>query len=207
MEINFFSTITLVMLAVWILLALRIVLTQRKFTWKSILNFIASACLIIGAVGIFGSDLTAYARGSFSKSFEWPIGSTNTAIELANGTIVVPLEPTGRIQVYDPSLEFQRGWHIDAGGGVFKLVPADGDTFYVYTARNAMKYLYDTNGVLQSSEEHSGSYADVISQTINVSIPTPFYLLIFTKPTYSWIVGLMGLLLLFITGEAFTKKT
>ena len=207
MEINFHSILTLTMLAVFIVLAIRIALAQKIFTWKSTLNFIASACLIIGALGIFGSDLTAYTRGSFSKSFEWPIGNVNYAIELSDGTIVIPLKPTGRIQVYDPALEFQRGWHIDAGGGTFKLVPADDSSFYVYTARNAMKYLYDTNGVLQSSEEYSGSYADVISQTIQVSIPTPFYLLIFTKPTYSWIVGLMGLLLLFITGEAFTKKT
>ena len=195
------------MLAVWIILALRIVLSQRKFTWKSMLNFIASACLIIGALGIFGSDLSAYARGSISKSFEWPIGNVSNAIELSDGTIVVPLEPTGRIQVYGPSLEFQRSWHVDADGGTFKLVPADDSSFYVYAARNGMKYLYEINGTLLSSEEHSESYSDVISQTISVSIPTPFYLLIFTKPIYSWVVGLMGLLLLFITGEAFTKRT
>jgi hypothetical protein len=206
MEINFFSIITLIMLAAWIIQALRVALTQKKFTRKSILNFLASACLIIGAVGVFGSDLIATAGIDLPKSFEWPVGSTNNAIKLPDGTIVVPLEQTARIQVYEPSLEFQRGWHIDAGGGVFKLVPDSGDSFYIYTFKNSMKYLYDTSGSLLSSEEYSESYAEVNSQTINVSIPTPFYLWIFTNSVFSWIVGLIGLLLLIVTGEAISKK-
>ncbi len=205
MEINFFSILTLMLLAVWIVQALFIVFTQKKFTWKSMLNFIASACLIVGALGVFGTDLSANAGLGFSNSFEWPIGSASGAIKLSDGTIIVPHKPAGRIQVYNQSLEFQHGWHIDAGGGVFKLVPADDNSFHVYTLRNGMKYLYDTNGSLLSSEQYSGSYSEVTSPTINVSIPTPFYLMVFTNPLYSWVVGLIGLLLLFITGEAFTK--
>ncbi len=205
MEINFFSILTLILLVVWIVQALFIVFKQKKFTWKSILNFIASACLIVGALGVFGTDLSANAGLAFSKSFEWPIGSTSGAVELSDGMMIVPYEPAGRVQVYNQSLEFQRGWHIDAGGGVLKLVPADENSFYVYTLRNGMKYQYDTNGSLLSSEQYSESFSEVISPTINVSIPTPFYLMVFTNPLYSWVVGLIGFLLLLVTGEAFTK--
>jgi hypothetical protein len=205
MEINFFSVLTLLLLAVWIIQALFIVFTQKKFSWRSVLNFVASACMIVGALGVFGTDLSANAGLGFSKSFEWPIGSASGAVKLSDGTIIVPHGPTGRIQVYNQDLEFQRGWHIDAGGGVFKLVPADENSFYIYTLRNGMEYQYDADGSLLSSEQYTGSYSEVISPAFSVSIPTPFYLMVFTNPLYSWVVGLIGLLLILITGEAFTK--
>jgi len=194
------------MLAVWIIQAIRLVLSQKGFTWKTILNFIASACLIVGAVGFFGSALSATAGLSTKQSFEWPIGDASGALKLANGDIVVPHEPSGRVQIYDKSLNFLRGWSVDASGGSFQLYPADSSTFVIFTARGDMEYKYDLQGNLISSKKYSGAYPKSSSETFNIAIPTPLYLKVFTHPFVAWFVAAFGMLLLFITGEARGQK-
>jgi hypothetical protein len=202
MQLNFFSLLTLIMLAVWIIQSVRIVLSQKGFTMKTILNFIASACLIIGAVGFFGSALSSSGSLGALQSFEWPIGSTNAALRYPDGRIVVPHEPSGRVQVYDRSLHFIRGWSVNAGGGLFKLFPAQKNTFYIFTARGNKKFHYDLNGNMLSSQRYSDSeWSKNSSELVSVSIPTPFYLWVFTHPFASWFVGVFGMFLLHKTGE------
>lgn len=206
MDISFPSIITLIVLAGWIIYALAIAFSQRKFTWITIINIFASTCLVVGALGFLGLMLSADTGLGLPNSFEWPIGNAGGALELSDGTVIIPHEPSGRIQVYNQSLEFQLGWHINASGGDFKLIPASGNLFYVYTVRNDMKYLYDTNGSLLMSERYYGSYPDETSLTINVSIPTPFYLLVFAYPFASFSVAMIGILILLITRRARVKK-
>ncbi len=206
MKLNFGSILTLIMLAVWIIQSVRIVLSQKAFTWKTILNFLASACMIIGAVGFFGSGLSSTGSLGALTSFEWPIGDTNAALRYPDGRIVVPHEPSGRVQVYDRSLKFIRGWSVNAGGGSFKLLPAPKNTLYVFSSRRSMKFHYDLNGKMLSSQSYSDYHLVNRSEVVSVSIPTPFYLQIFTDPFRSWFVGAFGMLLLFITGEARRKK-
>lgn len=194
------------MLAVWIIQAVRLAFSQKGFTWKTVLNFLASACLIVGAVGFFGLALSATAGLGLSKSFEWPIGNTDSALKYFDGSIVVPHEPSGRVQIYDQSLQFVRGWPVSAGGGSFTLFPAEESTFYIFTARGGMKYHYDLNGHLISSQKYSGSYPKDSPQLVSVSIPTSVYLQVFTHPFASWFVAALGMLLLFITGEVRGKK-
>jgi hypothetical protein len=201
MKLNFFSLLILIMLLVWIIQPVRIVLSQKGFTWKTILNVLASACMIIGAVGFFGSALSSSGDLGTLQSFEWPIGNTNAALRYPDGSIVVPHEPSGRVQVYDQSLQFMRGWSVSAGGGSFKLFPEEKNTFYIFTARGNMKFHYDLNGNMLSSQSYSDSYPKSSSKLVSVSIPTPFYLWVFIHPFGSWLVAVFGLVLLFITGE------
>lgn len=119
----------------------------------------------------------------------------------------MPHEPSGRVQVYDQSLQFIRGWAVSAGGGSFKLLPAEKTSFYIFTARGGMMYHYDLNGNLISSQKYSGSYPKDSADLVSVSIPTPVYLQVFTHPFASWLVSAFGMLLLFITGAAWNKKT
>jgi len=200
MEVSFFTVLILILLAVWIIQAVRLALSQKGFTWKTVLNFLASACLIIGAVGFFGSALSSVAGLGNSQSFEWPIGNTDVALRYPDGSIVVPHEPSGRVQIYDQSLQFIRGWPVSAGGGSFKLFPAGNSTFYIFAARGGMKYHYDLNGSLISSQEYSGSYPQDSPHLVSVSVPTPVYLQVFTHPFASWFVAAFGVFLLFVTG-------
>jgi hypothetical protein len=193
MKLNFSSILTLAMLAVFTIAAGRIVLSQKGFNRKSILNLIASACIIIGAMGFFGTSLSSSLDGFIS--FEWPVGSTSAALVYPDGSIVVPHEPSGRVQIYDRSFHFIRGWSVNAGGGSFKLFPAKKNTFYLFTARRNQKFHYDLNGNILSAQNYSGSYPEDSPRLVRVSIPTPFYLWIFTHPIVSWFVGGFGILL------------
>ncbi|MFC1497751.1 hypothetical protein ACFLS1_04645 [Verrucomicrobiota bacterium] len=203
MKLNFFTITILMMLLVWIVQAARIALSQKNLTRKAILNFVASGCLVIGATGFFGSALSATGGLNWlPESFEWPIGSASGVVIKDDGTVVVPHNSSGRIQIYSEDLTFQRGWVVEAHGGSFILAPADGDKFYVFTARGDHKYLYDTHGTLLSSETYQESVYPVTQGTKKVSIPTPFYLMVFVHPFASWFVAAMGIGLLFLTGEA-----
>ncbi len=114
----------LMMLLVWIAQAVRIALSQKGFTLKAILNFVASGCLVVGATGFFGSALSATGGLDWlPESFEWPVGKVQGALTGADGRVVVPHRPSGRIQIYDRNLVFQRGWFINAHGGTFRLSP------------------------------------------------------------------------------------
>jgi hypothetical protein len=193
MKLNFSSILTLAMLAVFIITAARSVLSQKGFNRKSILNFLASVCIIIGAMGFFVPSLSSSLDGLIS--FDWPVGSTSTALRYPDGSIVVPHEAYGRVQIYDRSLHFIRGWSVNARGGSFKLFPAERNTFYLFSARGNQKFHYDLNGNILSSQNYSGSYPENSSSLVRVSIPTPFYLLTFTHPIASWFVLAFGILL------------
>ena len=204
MKLNFFTIVILLMLLVWIAQAVRIAFSQKNFTAKAILNFVASACLVIGATGFFGSALSATGGLNWlPESFEWPVGRAQGALAMPDGSLIVPHEPSGRIQIYNGDLSFQRGWFIDAHGGAFRLSPADGNTFYVFTARGDHKYLYDMHGSLFSRGTYPGAdYSKAEHAGQVVDIPTPFYLMVFAHPFASWLVAAIGVALLFLTGEA-----
>lgn len=196
------------MLFIWIVQTLKIIVSQKKITLKTTVNYIASACLLIGAVGFFGSALSATGGLDFlPNTFEWPVGNADGVLIYNDGTTIVPHDSSGRIQIYNKSLDFQRGWHVPAGGGVFTLFPADNSNFYVYTARGDRKYLYDIYGTLLSSETYSGKYPHNNPDSNSISIPTPFYLKVFTHPFASWFVIAIGGLLLYFTGETNKHKT
>lgn len=192
------------MLLVWIVQAARIALSQRHyFTWKAILNFVASGCLVIGATGFFGSALSATGGLKWlPESFEWPIGIASGVLTTPDGSVIVPHIPSGRIQIYNKDLSFRKGWFVDAGGGTFKILPSDGKDFYVITARGNHKYLYSINGCLLSHEIYqAGGYSRIPRTGGSVLIPTPFCLMVFVHPFASWVVAAIGMLLLFLTGE------
>ncbi|WP_148212636.1 hypothetical protein [Hahella chejuensis] len=195
MELNFSSIIILVLLTAVIAQAISIVFSQKGFTWKTILNFLASACVIVGAVGFFGPALSSISGLGASQSFEWPIGNTDKALEYPDGYLVVPHEPSGRVQLYNHSLQFIRGWQVKASGGPFKLFPAEDSTFYIFTARSRMKYHYDLDGNLLSSQKYTGPYPKDSVDLVSASIPTPIYLQAFTHPRTAWFVAVIGALL------------
>ncbi len=200
----FFIIFFLSILILFIAAAVKILISQKGFTWRSVLNYLASACLIIGAVGFCGSMLSLANFPRLPHSFEWPIGSTDSALICRDGKIVVPHTPSGRVQIYDQSLKFIRGWHVDAGLGSFKLFPANEHGFYIYAGRNHMKYHYDLDGNLLLSQKYTGGYPKGGSAA-TVSIPTPFYLQVFTHPVRAVLAAMFGMFLLFITGGKLKK--
>lgn len=179
--------------------------SQKGFQLKSVVNRVAGVLLIVGAAGFFGTMAFSSANLETAK-FEWPIGTTLSAYPHTDNSYIVLHEPSGRIQIYDGSLKYIRGWGVNAYTGSFNLLPAEDDTFFIYTARGEMKYLYDLEGNLLSSEKYSDTFPYKKEHLEKLSIPTPFYLWGFTNPAKAWVLMILGFILLHITGRAERKK-
>lgn len=206
MEVNIFLIIILLILIVTISQPVKVFFSQKKLTGKAILNAVASMLMAMGILGFFGSALSSATELGKFIHFEWPVGKADAAIQYTDGTFVVPHEPSGRVQIYDSSLKFIRGWQIQAGGGGFKLNPNKDQTLDVYTFRGRMKYHYDLKGNLLSSKSYSGSIPENHAQLTSVTIPTPIYLWIFTHPFASWGCAVLGALILVSTGQIPVKS-
>lgn len=201
MVVNFFTILPLIMLAVWVLSAIRIIFSQRELSLKAGMNIVASACLIIGAAGFFLTIFISLNGSSYlPETFEWPVGTAENVVVTSDNTYIIPLLPIERIQIYDKDLKFQRGWFIDAGGGEFKLAAAGDNDFYIYTSRSNLRLHYDIYGKLISTKPFSSAnYSKLKTEAHHrVEIPTPFYLLIFTDPVIASLFCALGGLLLFL---------
>lgn len=201
MEFNIFSIIICLILVGWIFSSVKLLLSIKQFDWTTLTKVLATVCLAVGVIGFMGPSLISTTHFGVSTSFEWPIGHSDSALKYPNGDMVVAHEPTGRVQVYNESLQFQRGWSVNGNGGVFELFPVDESSFYIYTARNNMKYHYNLNGQLISSQTYSGNLPQKSKHLVSVSIPTAIYLEIFTHPFKSWFIAAIGMFLLFITDK------
>ena len=191
---NLNTILATTMLAVLILLAIGFALSQRGFTWKTGLTCFGSACWITAALGFFGPFIASAGGLSWLPStFEWPIGSASNVLVTSDGAHIVPHVPSGRVQIYDKHLGFQRGWFVESHGAGFKLAPDGDERVCVYFARSYVKRHYDLYGKRISSEPYLPRiYSRVADMGRRVRIPTPFYLLVFAHPLISWVVLVIG---------------
>ena len=166
----------------------------KKSGAKRWLECLASVLLIVGAVGFFGSGLSAIGGLNWLPgSFEWPVGNASGVITVSN-FFVVPHTPSGRVQVYGRDWKFVRGWHVDAGGGTFKLKMPDQYHIAVITARGQWHYVFDLNGKLLSKEKYSpASYSAFQGEGQSYVVPTPPWLWVFSSPFYSWLLIALGI--------------
>ena len=95
--------------------------THKKNKKYTFLFSISCLFIAVGAMGFLGSMLSAVGGLNWlPDSFEWPAGYVDGVVYTNNGIYIVPLTPSGRVQLYDAEWKFIRGWHVDAGGGTFK---------------------------------------------------------------------------------------
>ncbi len=155
--------------------------------------------LAFGGLGFFGSALSASGGlGWLPPTFEWPVGYAKNVLLMPVHRYAVPLTASGRIQIYDMNWGYLRGWSVDANGGTFVLRPEGRDRIEVITARGNLRYLYDLDGTMLSKGTYAPeNYGDYPSSGGAYSVPTKWWLLPFTGPFYSWILGVLGGALLF----------
>lgn len=191
---NIFALIILLMLLILVIQAVRRALTKQTSARRFGLSLVASACLVVGAFGFFGTALSSTGALNFlPRSFEWPNYGSDEALQLASGEFVVPHTASGRVQVYDTDLEFVRGWTISASGGAFALTPSEGTRFYVYTARQNRKLEYDVLGNLLSSSGYGGAYPRENSSHRSVELKASPFLWPFTDPFAAWLFAAVGI--------------
>jgi hypothetical protein len=182
--------------------------SKRQTGYKRWLVLVASALLVVGGIGFFGSALSAVGGLNWlPDSFEWPVGYASGIISTQNGLHVVPHTPSGRIQVYDSDWTFIRGWHVDAGGGTFKLAASADSRIDVFTARGEWHYVFSSEGELLSKRTYSpAAYSSFPDEGTSLVVPTPPWLLVFSHPLASWGVAAIGMGILLVADRTRKKR-
>jgi len=167
---------------------------------KGVAKTVGIILMLTGAGGFLGGGLSAAgALNWLGDSFEWPAGYASGAITTSAGLHVVPLSPTGRVQIYDANWKFLRGWHIPRSGKPMHLTPTRGEQFHVLVAGSHMDYLFDIDGRLVSGKEYSSQDWQAAQHTgTAVAVPTHWWLLSFTDPSFSWITMMAGIVIQFL---------
>ena len=182
--------------------------SERGRGWRRWLTTAASCLLVVGAAGFFGSALSAVGGLSWLPStFEWPAGYTGGVVSTAEGLHVVPHTPSGRIQVYDANWYFLTGWHVDAGGGTFKLLAPAGGRIEVITSRGQWRYVFGLDGRLISKSTYQPkTYTSFPDAGESLVVPTAPWLWAFSHPGISWAIAMTGMVMLIIMERAGKRK-
>ena len=193
---NLMTAMLCLILTAWVTQAIRLAMRKEKLLRHTAINIVAGACLIIGAVGFFGTALSGSgALDWLPDSFEWPVTSTDNGLILDDGNIVFPHTSSSRIQIYDRHREYLRGWTVESDGGDFKIAPSTDPNFYVYTARGDLRHEFNAQGERLSSGRYSEEYSKIRGANEHVEFDTALYLWPFTHPFTSWLFAAIGLIL------------
>jgi hypothetical protein len=205
---DFFFKVFLVLFAIfWLCTALRGVAKQRetgeRFRW---VGSVAGFLITLGALGFFGQAFLATGVVRPPNSLELPPGNVRGVVTSSEGNHIVPLVPSGRIQVYDPHWKFLTGWQVEAHGGDFTVESPQSGVVEVYTGRGSHHYTFTEKGQLISSTTHDQASHRNGSRAPYTVVPTPLLLWPFSSPFLSWGLVFAGLLLLRMTKRLATKK-
>jgi hypothetical protein len=119
---------------------------------------------------------------------------------MPDGRYVVPLVPSGRVQIYDSQWQFLRGWSVEAQGSEFG-VECSSKEIEVLTARGEHCYSFTDDGKLISTSSLSEPYYSLPKTGESVKVPTSPLLWVFSSPFLS-----MGLAVIGFVGIALVKK-
>jgi hypothetical protein len=162
--------------------------------------------ILVGSGGFFGAGLSAMGIVKLPNSFEWPAGSVCGVRTNARGEHVVPLVPSGRVQLYDPNWRFLRGWHVNANGGEFEVECLENDQIGVYAGRGMRHYVFTENGEVVSSANYSSEPSSIRNDWTCVVVPTSTIGWVFSSPFISWAVAVVGFIGLAIVGKLAERK-
>ena len=155
--------------------------------------------VLVGAGGFFAAALSATGIIKLPSSYEWPAGYVRGVVTTADGKYIVPLMPSGRLQIYDSQWHFIRGWNVGTGGGNFKVQCSANGVIEVFTARGEHHYSFAQDGHLIGSESLPEPFSLLPDEGQSVVVPTSPLLWIFSSPFLSWgvaVVGFVGLAVL-----------
>ena len=199
---NLFGLTIAVFAAVWLSLAARGMLRGLRTTEGT--KWIKGGMyllVLIGAGGFFAAALSSTGILKLPSTYEWPAGYVRGVVTAPDGTHIVPLVPSGRLQIYDSQWHFIRGWNVDAGGGDFKVQCSSNAAIEIFTARSRNHYSFTQEGHLVSMEKSSEPFSSAPDEGQYVMVPTAPLLWVFSSPFLSWGVAFVG-----FAGLAILKK-
>lgn len=198
----FFDSFLIVFAGFWLLMAARGL--KREFDEGQKFKWVFAFPIFVGFLGFssfFAQAFSAEGIIKLPKSYEWPVGYATNVITMSTGHYVVPIVPSGRVQLYDANWHFLCGWNVDALGGDFRVATDSPGFIDVYTARGQHHYTYNENGDLISSAPLAESYYSLPNSGQSVTVRTPLVLWPFSNPFVSVVVGTLG-----FVGLALIKK-
>jgi hypothetical protein len=167
-----------------------------RFKWIVAVMYLL---ILVGASGFFAAALSATGVLKLPTSREWPAGYVSGVVTAADGKYIVPLVPSGRVQLYDSQWHFIRGWNVDAGGGDFKVQYSPDGVIEVFTARGEHHYSFTEDGHLISSTRILPNSLSSLPKGQSVVVPTSPLLWVFSSPFLSWgvmVIGFVGMAIL-----------
>jgi hypothetical protein len=176
-------------------------------------HFLVGAVFLYGCLGFFGQAAAATGGLWFiPSSLEWPVLKPEASALHSSGDSILGLASSGRVQVYDPSGRFLRGWFVDASGGVFKLQVTASDHVEVFAARGQSRLVYNLQGVLLESGTYAPkSYDDVLTRpSMGRVVRAPWPLWPLASPFIAWALFASGMLGLVVTerwGKRWSRPT
>jgi hypothetical protein len=151
-----------------------------------------SMLVLIGAGGFFAAVLSAMGVIKLPLSREWPAGYVSGVITTEHDDYIVPLVPSGRVQIYDARWHFIRGWNVDAAGGDFKVEYSPDGLIEVFTARGSHHYSFTEEGRLIVPARILPETFASLPRGDSVVVPTSPLLWVFSSPFLSWGVAVIG---------------
>lgn len=161
--------------------------------WRRWLILSSSALVMIGASGFFGQGIVANGANWLPSSFEWPAGTVDDALIMTNGDHLILISGVARVQAYDGSWHFLRGWSVPRALRLRLL----GDGTIEALTKGEKGFVFDVHGNLISQRTYAArEFVDLensLPHTGGVSVPTRSWLYIFSSPLLSWFVFAAGL--------------
>ncbi|MGA7848810.1 MAG: hypothetical protein WCA13_06850 [Terriglobales bacterium] len=189
---NLFGFFILVFAGFWVYFASRDLTWEFRATdpttWVATLMCVL---FVVGVGGVLASALSALGPLQLPSHYEWPAGYVRRVVTSADGKYIVPLWPSGRIQVYDSQWRFVCGWNVDAWGGYFIVQCSPSGVIEVFTLRDDRHYSFTQEGHLISSERFSLPMLPP-QKGRSAVVPTPPLLWIFSSPILSGALALIG---------------
>jgi hypothetical protein len=161
----------------------------NRFRW---IVAILSILVLIGGGGFFAAGLSATGVIKLPASREWPAGYVSGVVTTGHGDYIVPLVPSGRVQLYDAQWHFIRGWNVDAAGGDFKVEYSPDALIEVFTARGNHHYSFTGEGRLIVPARILPETFASLPRGDSVVVPTSPLLWVFSSPFLSWGVAVIG---------------
>jgi hypothetical protein len=148
--------------------------------------------VVIGLGGVVASVLSALGPLRLPATYEWPAGYVRGVITTTDGKHIVPLWPSGRVQIYDSQWHFIRGWNVDAWGGYFDVQSSSEGVIEVLTYRGDRHYSFTEEGKLISSKRSSEPLPLLSNTGRSVVVPTRLLLWVFSSPILSGATAVIG---------------
>ena len=188
-----FGLLVALFVGFWLFLAARGRASEFKQAGRfKLIAWVMYLLILIGAGGFFAAALSAVGVLNLPTSWEWPAGYVSGVVTAEDGKYIVPLIPSGRVQLYDAQWHFIRGWNVDAAGDEFKAQCSPDGKIEVFTARGEHHYSFTEDGYLIASTTTLPEDFSALPQGQAVVVPTSPLLWVFSSPFLSCGVAVIG---------------